>query len=198
MKTMACVASGPSLTPEDCLAVHQADIPIIAVNNSWLAAPYCSAIYAADCCWWESCHNVLPPSAERWCGDAFTARRFGIRCFSSALPGPFNSGQRAVELAIHFGASRILLLGYDCSLRYGTHWHGKHRFLANPDKFSVASWHDEFSRLKAVSEGVRIINCSRYTQLNCFPRQTLEMALSYQGTYDTKTNGLYSGHVRTG
>ncbi|MCU3444303.1 phage holin family protein [Enterobacter asburiae] len=76
------------------------------------------------------------------------------------------------------GASRVLLLGYDCSIRNGTHWHGNHAQLSNPDKFSVARWQDEFSRLRTVAGGVEIINCSRFTRLTCFPRQSLETALS--------------------
>lgn len=178
MVTIACAASGPSLASTDCLTLHRANIPIIAVNSSWHAVPYCSAIYAADCCWWEEHYSTITSSAERWCGDEFTARRFGINCFPSVLPGSYNSGQRAIELAIHLGASRILLLGYDCSIRHGTHWHGNHQQLANPDKFSVARWHDEFSRLNTIAGGAEIINCSRYTRLTCFPRQPLEAALS--------------------
>lgn len=178
MKIIACAASGPSLLPADCQTLHDENIPIIAVNNTWRAAPFCSAIYAADCCWWEENSSEIHSSAERWCGDEFTASRFGINCFSSALVGSYNSGQRAIELAIHFGAQRILLVGYDCSVRYGSHWHGNHRLLANPDNFSVARWQDEFSRLKVSAGGVEIINCSRYTRLTCFPRQPLEAALS--------------------
>lgn len=178
MNTFACVASGPSLTTVDCQRVNEAKIATIAVNNSFERVPFCTYIYAADCCWWEEYGKVITSAAPRWCGDEFTARRFGINWLPSAIPGSFNSGQRAIELAIHLGASRVLLLGYDCSIRHGTHWHGNHALLSNPDKFSVARWQDEFSRLRTVADGVEIINCSRFTRLTCFPRQSLETALS--------------------
>lgn len=178
MSVIICIASGPSLSYVECSIARSSGLPIIAVNNSWLAVPDSQNIYAADCCWWEEYGAGITSSATRWCGDEFTARRFGINWLPSAIPGSFNSGQRAIELAIHLGASRILLLGYDCSIRHGTHWHGNHQLLANPDKFSVAHWHDEFSRLKAIAGGIEIINCSRYTRLTCFPRQSLEAALS--------------------
>lgn len=178
MTSFICIASGPSLTPKDCMLAISSGYQIIAVNTSWQKVPKCQHIYAADCCWWEEHHSMIASSAKRWCGDEFTACRFGINCFLSALPGSYNSGQRAIELAIHLGASRILLLGYDCSIRHGIHWHGKHQLLANPDKFSVARWHDEFSRLHLIAGGAEIINCSRYTRLTCFPRQPLEAALS--------------------
>ncbi|EPK3323114.1 hypothetical protein JAG44_000770 [Citrobacter koseri] len=147
------------------------------MNSSWQATPFCAAIYAADCCWWEEHHRMIASSAERWCGDEFTARRFGINCFPSALPGSFNSGQRAIELAIHLGATTVLLVGYDCSIRRGVHWHGRHAQLANPDSFSVNSWQGEFERLKAWAHGVEIINCSRSTRLRCFPKMKLETAI---------------------
>ncbi|MFW7250044.1 hypothetical protein [Enterobacter sp. BNK-34] len=176
--TFICIASGPSLISSDCNLVSCSDLPVIAVNNSWMAVKCCRHIYAADCCWWEEYGEGITSNAARWCGDEFTARRFGINWLPSEIPGSFNSGQRAIELAIHLGASRVLLLGYDCSIRNGTHWHGKHALLSNPDKFSVARWQDEFSRLSAVSGGIEIINCSRFTRLTCFPRQSLETALS--------------------
>ena len=175
--TFACVASGPSLTMEDCLKLSSVHIPTIAINNSWRAAPFCTVVYAADCCWWEACNNEITIPAERWCGDSFTANRFGINYFSSKIPGSFNSGQRAIELAIHMGASRVLLVGYDCSVRKGTHWHGRHAQLANPDSFSINRWQCEFEQLKARACGVEIINCSRSTRLRCFPKMKLETAI---------------------
>ncbi|PNK93080.1 hypothetical protein CEQ28_023300 [Hafnia alvei] len=37
----------------------------------------------------------------------------------------------------------MLLLGYDCSLASGTHWHGNHVTLRNPDATSVSRWHED-------------------------------------------------------
>jgi hypothetical protein len=178
MSTFACAASGPSLTHEDCLTLHNANIPTIAVNNSWRAAPFCSAIYAADCCWWEEYGEEITIPVERWCGDNFTASRFGIKHLESKISGSFNSGQRAIELAIHMGATRVLLVGYDCSIRHGAHWHGQHSILANPDSFSVNRWHEEFKRLQQKYSSIEILNCSRRTRLKCFPVMSLEAALS--------------------
>jgi hypothetical protein len=176
--TIACVASGPSLSSPDCQKLLEAHIPIIAVNNSWRAAPFCSAIYAADCCWWEEYSGEITSPASRWCGDSFTANRFGIHHLDSKISGSFNSGQRAIELAIHLGATRVLLVGYDCSIRQGTHWHGQHQMLANPDNFSVNRWHEEFKRLQQQYPSIEILNCSRRTRLKCFPIMSLEAALS--------------------
>jgi hypothetical protein len=176
--TVVCVASGPSLTPSDCAQVAASGLPVVAVNNSWRLIPSCTVIYAADCCWWEQYHGEITNGTERWCGDSFTAERFNLAQLESQLPGNFNSGQRAIELAIYHGARRVLLVGYDCSIRFGAHWHGAHVGLANPDAMSVARWHDEFRQLRDWAVGIEIINCSRRTRLRCFQRQSLEAALS--------------------
>ncbi|MCY1346367.1 hypothetical protein D9M69_324510 [compost metagenome] len=86
-----------------------------------------------------------------------------------------NSGYRAIELAINFGAARVLLLGYDCSVRLGTHWHGDHQKTKNPDHRRCAEWLNQFGRL--ARNGAEVINCSRETVLTCFPRMSLEEAL---------------------
>lgn len=86
-----------------------------------------------------------------------------------------NSGLRAIELAIGFGAARVLLLGYDCSVTSGTHWHGDHKLTKNPDAKRCAEWQRHFAMLDP--KQAEIINCSRETALNCFPRMTLEKAL---------------------
>ncbi|MCY1373105.1 hypothetical protein D9M69_603550 [compost metagenome] len=86
-----------------------------------------------------------------------------------------NSGYRAIELAISFGAARVLLLGFDCSVRAGTHWHGAHTKTKNPDARRCAEWLNHFGRL--ARHGAEVINCSRQTELTCFPRMSLEDAL---------------------
>jgi hypothetical protein len=173
-----CVASGPSLTLADCDAVTRAGIPVIAVNDSWRMAPNCRALMAADLSWWAANSPRITCNAERWTADHFTAKRFGLQLLPHPMPGPFNSGQRAIELAISKGAQRIILLGYDCSLANGIHWHGLHRHSTNPDPESVAKWEREFSRLRRwVRDDVEILNASRHTELKIFPRTTLNKVL---------------------
>jgi hypothetical protein len=91
-----------------------------------------------------------------------------------------NSGIGSIQLAIKGGAKRILLLGYDCQVTQGkTHWHGDHpKGLANA-RF-LSTWPDKFRQFSK-SVKVEIINCSRETALDCFPRMTLAKALKHAG-----------------
>lgn len=172
-QTVVCIASGPSLTVEDCEAVKRSGLPTIAVNSSWKRAPFAQVIYASDPCWWDSYGAEVDTPAERWCSHENTAKKYGIN-YHLAFAGN-NSGVRAIELAIAFGAQKILLLGYDCSVAAGTHWHGNHTKTNNPDAKKCRTWMRQFAQLN--KKKTDVINCSRATALQCFPVMTLEDAL---------------------
>ena len=87
-----------------------------------------------------------------------------------------NSGYQAINLAFHFGAARIVLLGFDMQRTGGQmHWFGNH-----PGKLHVPSpykdWVLRFNQLAADlrDAGVEVLNCSRETALECFERVPLE------------------------
>lgn len=179
MSTWVCIASGPSLTREDCEAV--ADLPTIVVNNSWKMVNNPRAIlYAGDRAWWDVHHKeVQAAGLKAYTRSATVARTYGPELYIG-LPGRFNSGQKAIELAAHLGATRILLIGYDCSIKNGLHWHQNHSGpkMLNPGHKSVISWQGEFLMLQQKIKLPPVINCSRHTELACFPRATLEDALA--------------------
>ncbi len=174
-----CIASGPSLTANDCRLAAASGCQIIAVNNSWSLIPECHHIYAGDHEWWEQNHKIIRSDAMRWASNETTSALFGLRLFPPELQGGFNSGQRAILLAKHLGATRILLIGYDCSLSNGMHWHSDHSgVLQNPDINLVRRWHDDFLRASARMGKTKVINCSRHTELNAFPTGNFEEQLS--------------------
>ena len=178
MRTFICIASGPSLTPADCELVSRSGFPIVAVNSTWRAVPDCHYIYAADRSWWDKYHPTITTAAERWTCSMGAALKYGLNYFPHPDRASFNSGQRAIQLAARLGAMRVLLLGYDCSIENGRHWHGDHPGdLKNPDACSVERWHAEFSRVLPALPGLEVINCSRRSALSCFPFSTIEKAL---------------------
>lgn len=89
-----------------------------------------------------------------------------------------NSGYQAVNLAYLMGAERIILIGFDMMM-FGKqrHWFGDH-----PEHMNVASnyvscirW---FGTIKPEDYGLEIINCSRRTALNHFPKHDLDEMLA--------------------
>jgi len=87
---------------------------------------------------------------------------------------------RAIQWAIERGYKHIGLIGYDCSIKRGSHFHGDHKFeKASPlNGKKMDRWHKQFLKVekKARIEKVDVFNCSRYTELGCFPIMNLEDA----------------------
>ncbi len=93
-----------------------------------------------------------------------------------------NSGYQAINLAYHLGAQIVLLLGYDMGIcnrhiKNGqTHWFGEH-----PPNMRVRSPYDlmrkKYARMHPERVGLTVINCSRTTLLDAFPRMELNNAI---------------------
>lgn len=173
-KTVAILASGPSLTAEDIEAVRH--LPTIAVNSTFMVAPFCSVLFAGDPVWWEA-HHKEAVGGKKYTTDKDTAKKYGIEYFGHDHRQGYNSGMLAIEFAIKRGAAKIILLGFDCSLKNGRHHHGDHTKTQNPDSDRVGKWHKQFQRLREANQRASVVNCSRYTELTSFPCLGLEAAL---------------------
>lgn len=177
MKTAVCIASGPSLTAGDCDLVKESGHMTIAVNNSYLLAPFADVLYAGDRAWWAQYGKAAKAiMGECWTASHDAAERFGIRRFEAR---DFeNSGFQAIELAVlEKKADRIVLLGYDMQHTGGKrHWHEDHPGqMENAD--AVTDWPERFAGVRARFAHVDFINCTRETALTCFRRMKLEDAL---------------------
>lgn len=175
--TVVVIGSGPSLTAEDCKIVERSLAPTIAVNTSWKMARFADVIYAGDAKWWASYGDEIDTNAECWTCSKQAASRYKIKHHD--MHGPYNSGQRAIQLAVQKGAKRVVLLGFDCSLEDGIHWHGPHPLTENPDFQKVRRWRAQFRLAKSMADnaGCEVLNASRKTSLECFPRVDLKQAL---------------------
>lgn len=193
--TFVCIASGPSLTREDCDRVQKwrdrCGGRVIVINTSFRLAPWADVLYACDLKWWEetSAEVRAETSADLWTQSTEAARRFGLNLVKGRggeglgrdlihLGG--NSGYQVINLAYLWGARRIVLLGYDMQPTGGrSHWHGDHPWKAAGVKPPTRSWLPRFSKLAAdlAAEGVEVINATRETALRCFPRADLEDVL---------------------
>ena len=180
-RTVACIASGPSLTQEDCDAVHAAGLPTIVVNTTFRMAPWADILYAMDSAWWkhygaEVAQNFggMKFSYVQNCGPDVTALK------GTSVPTSWgNSGAGAIGICVSAEAAKVLLLGFDCQWTGGRkHWHGDHpEGMGNAT--SVKRWPAQFSLVAKVAKhkGVRVVNCSRETALTCFTRGQLEREL---------------------
>lgn len=192
-ETVVCMASGPSMTRADAEYCH-GKARVITVNSTFRLAPWADAVYTNDHDWLQMHLNELRMSfdGEIWCGHQgfkeslwvhhvpFDKGCQGLSTKPRHIAWGMNSGAAALDLARWFGATRIVMLGYDQQWKGDTaRWHGLHpEGLQNrrPGFHRWARWFQQaaldFERL-----GIPVVNCSRETSLTCFRRVPLEEAL---------------------
>lgn len=187
-ETVVIIASGPSLTQVD-VDVVRGQARVIVVNDNYRMAPWADLLYAYDAAWWEKHHASIQASTFR--GLRYTAdpdaapyasvlnciHRDGLTDDPTAVHAgghaQGHSGFQAINLAVHCGVSRIVLLGYDCQKgpKGQTHWFGNH-----PTGLSNNSPLAGFKRAlhslvgPLAKRGIAVVNCTRSTAVTSFPR----------------------------
>lgn len=188
MPTWFCLASGPSMCREDAEAVRGRG-RVIAINNTLELAPFADIHYSCDAMWWRTYWGRFEGFAGRRMGLAHADLPAGVepRQHRNA-PGlgldlihtGNNSGYQAINVAFLEGATTIVLLGYDMQSA-GQHWHAPHPTpLANFSRGMPELCRPKFSPLAhdLRARGVRCINASRATALECFERIPLPDVLA--------------------
>ena len=191
--TVAIIASGESLSTEQCAQVEEwramrADARVIAINTSFRRAPFADILYACDGVWWRTVDpetrvsyfaeaRKLFPLESLWTQDETAAKEFSLRFIASRRgadlsmhPGVVaqgaNSAIQAMNLAVHFGTKRFILLGVDGR---GKHWHADHPSpLSN--SLPHRAWRGSFKTFAAdlSAQGIDTVNCSPGTAVEAF------------------------------
>jgi len=186
--TIVCLGTGPSLIRADVEACRD-KARVIAVNNAWELAPWADVLYAADAKWWRRFggvpdfrgrkYSIMPnghkvPQQEY--ADIHILRNTGDQGLErdpSGLRTGKNSGYQSINLAVHLGASQILLLGYDMQ---GDHYFGSHPDKSRPPfKHCLQAFATLVSPLAEL--GISIVNCTPGSALTCFPMAPLASVL---------------------
>lgn len=191
--TVCVVASGPSLTREDCVYAREHADRVIAVNESWRMVPEADVLYAADWDWWFHRSPGNRFNGERWTQHSHRRNDVpGLSVIESrggngvAPPGSdfiytgSNSGFQAMGLAVVWGARRVVFLGLDLSTTGGaSHWHGDHVQPLRNNPLTLAHFVRAFKHAAPLLAdlGVDVVNASRVTALEAFPRMTIQEAL---------------------
>lgn len=191
-ETVVILATGPSLTQED-VDYCRGKARVLCVNDSYTLASWADALYATDAKWWHwhkgvpsftgpkwslehsqwGSHRVNYPDVQR----LRNAGHDGLEHNPTGLRNGRNSGFAAINLAVHYGVKRILLLGYDQQkTKDKSHFFGDH-----PNK--APSPYPQFRRIfetlkKPLAKvGIEIVNCSTHTALTAFPQGQLRDVL---------------------
>lgn len=166
---------------------------VIVVNDGYRLAPWADALVALDTDWW-SVHwprGVQDFRGLKFSCDPDVRDRYGARYVPCTIRDGLStswdqayfgsdSGRFAIQIAVLMGATRIALLGFDCGWAPDGR---KHFFGDHPEPLRNASPYELFREKYATVArsadelGVRIVNCSRETTLDCFPRARLRSVL---------------------
>lgn len=191
------LATGPSLNQTDVDYVR-GKARVMAINDAHRLAPWADVLYSSDRRWWNHYKGVPEfqgvkygigsgvgkknPFPLKWAGvDVLRNTGYhGIDVKPDSLRNGRNSGYAAINLAVHLGATKILLLGYNMSYRGGkAHFFGDHPAPLPQSAGLYPGFRRNFeSMVKPLSElGVSVINCTHETSLMAFPRKALRDVL---------------------
>lgn len=187
-------ASGPSLTKE--IAEQCRGHRVVAVQDAYRLMPFADVLYGCDAKWWDHHQDCKEFAGEKWSsheegtndkreqflrlklwivagkrGKGFCADPHFIHYGS-------NSGFQAVNLALHFGATLIVLVGFDMRAVDGK----RHFFGDHPQGFVKSSDYKQFiaafeEAAKCLPAGVEIVNATPGSALKCFPMMALDKVL---------------------
>ena len=190
----ACLGGGPSLTQGQVDSLRDR-ARVIAVNDAYRLAPWADVLYACDWRWWRKHDGVadfpglkVTLSNARGHLDAWPEIKVlentgtdGLETAPTGLRTGRNGGYQAINLALHLGAARVLLLGYDMKAAGDgrTHWFGDHQDWPTKATIFENLFLPNFAGLAAPlrQAGVEVINCTPGSALTVFPALSLEAAL---------------------
>jgi hypothetical protein len=192
-QVVVCIGGGPSAGVADLVRIA-GRAHCIAINNSYLLAPFADVVYFADKQWWDWHHarkefmshpgqkatientGMLIPDF-----DVFMLHNDGNEGLSerpNALNTGSNGGYQAVNLAWHSRPKKILLVGYDMRYPGGkSHWHGGHPTKMPESHYTMYARKFDTMLPQLKRSGVEVINCSPGSAIKCFPVSTLEAEL---------------------
>lgn len=181
------IASGPSAVLEP---IPQG-VRTIAVNNSWQLAPWADVLYASDAEWWQNGSweefGGLKVSRSGYPGVRKVSLRKAGHGWCNDLimePGVIGAGGssafQALNLALQFGSRKLAMVGCDCRLDLGVHWHGSHvNGLKDPYPSTAAIWRRLFDAAapQFAALGAEVVNCSPVSALTAYPKTGLAETL---------------------
>jgi len=174
----------------------------IAINDCGLArrlplsAPWADILYAADARWWQfykpaftglriSGENV--PDVKGEDGQMVEVPTRPLEMITTGVgpmprvPGKVvhgnHSGFQALGLALSLGASRVLLLGYDCGVTHNRRYAHKNREKQFCRESPYGKWPEPYNQVPVCFPNVEVINCAMESNLQVFPKRELREVL---------------------
>lgn len=183
----AIIASGPSAKHAKVSALRDR-MRVVAIKECHELAPWADVVYGCDRMWWRDARGLPDYSGLKVAQAAELKTSFPdiqiikVRTDKDEIllaePGVLgsggNSGFQALNLVAQFGATRILLIGFDMHDREGVHWYGRSNGMgrSNPTELNFPRWRAAFANVAPFFErqGIDVVNASKISDLKCFRR----------------------------
>lgn len=160
----------------------------IATNNAFLLDPAADVLCWGDTRWWvENRDSIVHtgPYKITWRPlPDYTGTGIHVLKHQNTPPAlstepnrvfGSNTGHGALNIAVHFGVKRVVLLGFDMHSAHGHNWHELHKRHANEGRYRRVFMPDMNQAAKCCALlNVEVINCSLASALKCFPIVPLE------------------------
>ncbi len=194
-ETCFIVAGGPSLRDVECGVLEGRRV--IAINDAYRLCPFAGILYFCDTKWYRWHANdpefrdvagtkvrLAPLAAEPDLPEPIKILRNDDRHGSpgglceepDGLRTGRNSGYQCINLAVHLGCKRIVLLGYDMKMAAdgASHWFGDHPVPTRANTYREAMLPHFASLVDPLkARGVEVINATRGSAIDCFPAADL-------------------------
>jgi hypothetical protein len=195
-ETAVIVGTGPSANAEP-LDIIRGRARVIVIKSTWRLAPWADVLYGIDRGWWIANKGVpsfkglrVSPSPTI-CRIYPEVREIRLKARAHLITGKTgvigcglksgggHSGFQAINLAVQFGATRVLLVGFDMTLRGGAHWSKDYRGVSKPDAGRVETWRREMDECAPQFRtlGIEVINCAMASALTAYRKQPLGEAI---------------------
>lgn len=205
-QAVAIIASGPSAKKVGVDKL-KGRLPVLAIKENVDLCPWADVVYGCDRAWWKhrkglkdfggvkiahdprvrgdfpdvnliTIPKVKERGQDRYCNDLLID-------VPGTIGGGCNSGFQAINLAVQFGAIRILLTGFDMHVRGEVHWYGKNTWQGghNAGDSDMKRWRGylDVAAEKMRRLGIDVVNASPHSALACFRKMSIDDALSAWG-----------------
>jgi len=192
-RTVIVAAPGPSLTQE--VAERCRNHTVLAIKEAYQQIPWAEVLYGCDEKFWKRTNGCPDFQGERWSSHdnnsnhkLAAARDYGVKLCNGRGGLRFSldpitihyskdSGFQAINLALLFGATRLVLVGFDMRLVGG-----KRYFFGNDPRRLLTKYNEVAEKFAMAARHlpphIKIINSTPDSALKCFPRMDLNDALS--------------------
>lgn len=181
-----CIASGPSLTPEQVDFVRERGWNIATCNMGYTILPDAKIFHAMDEIWWRKygveAMNCLPLDCEHWSGSIDHAKRFKANYLSwdgeigysiqhGHCHGGKLTGMQLINIVGWHNPSAVILLGYDGQHKDGeAHWHPDYpKGMRNAEQIEHGRDWDIFGKACPFP----VYNCTPDSAIKAFPQLSL-------------------------